>query len=105
MRVRCVNPVALKGGGRRRPSAAVLSAKNADAAHRLWWGSRDDARATTVARLFDPHPTASRSEAVDLPLSGGGWSSRRVHEPRHTFQPQQLKASKSLCSGTSLVSQ
>ena len=28
------------------------------------------------AKLFDPHPTASRSEAVDLPLSGGGWSLR-----------------------------
>src|SRR5712692_3423372 len=71
-----VRSLPLKGGGRRRPSAAVLSAKNADAEHRLWWGSRDNARRTTAARLFDPHPTvfASQSEAktVDLPLAGGG---------------------------------
>ncbi len=71
----------------RRPSPAVLSVKNADAEHRLWWGSRDDARASTVARLFDPHPTASHSEAVDLPpLQGEVWSSRRVHEPCHTLR-------------------
>ena len=29
----------LKGGGQRRPSAAVFAAENADAKHRLWWGS------------------------------------------------------------------
>jgi hypothetical protein len=49
-----VPPLSLKGGGHRRPSAAALSTKNADAKHRLWWGSRRHTWGLAVAPKSTP---------------------------------------------------
>ncbi|HEY4919723.1 MAG TPA: hypothetical protein VII40_06430, partial [Xanthobacteraceae bacterium] len=57
------------GGGHRRPAAAVLEAKNADAKHRLW----SEARRGGVTQPQPPHPARLRfAAASDPPPAGEG---------------------------------
>src|SRR5262245_3099609 len=66
-------------GRHRRPSAAVLSTKDADAEHRLWPSERSERRrrggVSLLARKFTPPRLATSSLADPPPPGEGGRSS------------------------------
>src|SRR5262245_21449140 len=75
-----------EGGGHRRPSAAVLCWKNADAKHRLWSDASRGGVAESQRSIVFAMATPTRSEPparIDLPPAGGGEESARCNTAPH----------------------